>query len=65
MIVALDAASPDTFVTVVRKSPEEGAEEENGKPEQISQQNFRIYNWSQMNIELSQLALMTLYARVS
>ena len=57
MIVALDAASPDTFVTVVRKSPEEGAEEGNGKPEQISQQNVRIYNSSQMNIELSQLAL--------
>ena len=55
MIVALDAASPDTFVTVVQKSQE--VEEENGKPEQISQQNFRIYNSSQINIELSQLAL--------
>ena len=57
MIVAMVAASPDTFATVARKSPEEEVEEENGKPEQISEQNFRIiYNSSQMNIELSQLA---------
>ena len=59
MIVAMVAASPDTFATVARKSPEEEevVEEENGKPEQISEQNFRIiYNSSQINIELSQLA---------
>ena len=43
MIVVMGAARPDTFVTVARKSPEEvEVEEENGKTEQISEQNFLI-----------------------